>query len=164
MMSHSWYACLFRKINFGHLFKEATGQPIKEYVAFFINIGPWQDPMQFGIKSKVTPCDTPGCIRYCNYLYVWLFTLGKLMEGLGVYPLGKLMFLSCGNKYQHAKLHHCSYITLLNLQHILSAISVISITVLILFCETTFICTNRWVILAFCNILCCQFFNSIQFN
>ncbi len=46
---------------------------------------------------------------WCNCLYVWLFTLGKLMEREGVYPLGKLMFLSCdiqhfsGNQPHHPK-------------------------------------------------------------
>ncbi len=34
----------------------------KEYVAVSINIYPWQNPMRLGIKVKVTPYDTPGCI------------------------------------------------------------------------------------------------------
>ena len=38
----------------------------KEYVAGSINICPWQNPMWLGIKLKVTPRDTPGCIRYVN--------------------------------------------------------------------------------------------------
>ncbi len=38
----------------------------KECVAVSINICPWQNPMRLGIKLKVTPLDTPGCIRYVN--------------------------------------------------------------------------------------------------
>ncbi len=34
---------------------------IKECVAVSINICPWLDPMQFGIKVAGTPCGTPGC-------------------------------------------------------------------------------------------------------
>ena len=29
MIRHSWYACPVKEIDFGHLFKEETGQPIK---------------------------------------------------------------------------------------------------------------------------------------
>ena len=36
---------------------------LKEYVAVSIDICPWQNPMRLGIKLKVTPCDTLGCIR-----------------------------------------------------------------------------------------------------
>ncbi len=35
----------------------------KEYVSVSIDICPWQNPMQFGIKLKVTPCDTPGRVK-----------------------------------------------------------------------------------------------------
>ncbi len=35
----------------------------KEYVAVSIDICPRQIPMHLGIKLKVTPHDTPGCIR-----------------------------------------------------------------------------------------------------
>ena len=67
-----------------------------EYVAVSLNICPWQDPMQLGVKLKITPCNLPGCRRYVKWVARW-----------------------GGNKYQHSKLHDCSYITLLNLQHIL---------------------------------------------
>ncbi len=40
----------------------------KEYVAVSIDICPWQNPMRLGIKLKVTPCDTPGCIQYVNWV------------------------------------------------------------------------------------------------
>ncbi len=33
---------------------------------FYINIGPWQDPMQMGIKVKGTTCDTSGYRWYVN--------------------------------------------------------------------------------------------------
>ncbi len=55
----------------------------KECVAVSINICPWQDPMQFGIKVLGTPCST---VKH--------------------FP-------------QHMKLHHCSYISMSFLQHIL---------------------------------------------
>ncbi len=35
----------------------------KECVAVSINICPWHDPMQFGIKAPGMPCSTPGCRR-----------------------------------------------------------------------------------------------------
>ncbi len=40
----------------------------EEYVSISINICPWQDPMQMGIKVTGTPCDTPGCRWYVNYV------------------------------------------------------------------------------------------------
>ncbi len=61
----------------------------KGCVAISINICPWQDPMQFGIKVLGTSCGTPGFRWDVNF------------------P-------------QHTKLHHCSYISMLFLQHILT--------------------------------------------
>ena len=35
---------------------------LEEYVAVYIDICPWQDPMQFGIKLKVMPYNIPGVL------------------------------------------------------------------------------------------------------
>ena len=43
-------------------------QCIPECVAVSINICPWQDPMQFGIKIAGTPCGTPGYRRDVSYV------------------------------------------------------------------------------------------------
>ena len=56
-----------------------------ECVAFSINICPWQDPMQFGIKVTGTPCSAPGC-RWNVKVTRWIKD----------FPI-------------HIKLHHCSY-------------------------------------------------------
>ncbi len=40
----------------------------KECVAVCINICPWHDPMQFGIKVPGTPCCTPGCRWDVHYV------------------------------------------------------------------------------------------------
>ena len=47
--------------------KYASNQ--QEYVAVSINICRWQNPLQLGIKLKVSPCNTTGCIRYGNCVH-----------------------------------------------------------------------------------------------
>ncbi len=69
---------------------------LKECVAVSINICPWQDPMQFGIKVPGTPFGIPGC----------RWDVSKVTRWIKHFP-------------QHMKLHHCSYISMSFLQHIL---------------------------------------------
>ncbi len=70
---------LFQVLLFMHNYKGGHNQnwliPVfwrfkvdKECVAVSINICPWQDPMQFGIKVPGTPCTTPGCRWDVSYV------------------------------------------------------------------------------------------------
>ncbi len=50
------------------LVTELKCEMTQECVAVSINICPWQDPMQFGIKILGTPYDTPGCRWDVSYV------------------------------------------------------------------------------------------------
>ncbi len=89
----------------------------KKCIAVSINICPWQDPMQFGIKVPGKPCGTPGC-RW-DEANLWV---GKVTRWIKCFP-------------QHTKLHHCSYWSMSFLQHILSllAIAIIHVGIIRIF-------------------------------
>ncbi len=62
----------------------------KECVAVSINICPWQDPLQFGIKVQGTPCGTPGRrwdVHYVQHLklhhcsYISMSFLQQILVG-----------------------------------------------------------------------------------
>ena len=64
--------------------------------------------------------------RICCSLY-WYLPIARFLA-IGYQIKGNLMRSKVatwmGNNYQHTKLHHCSYISMFNLQHILSSFSI----------------------------------------